>query len=68
MKLFYCYSRSLRLFINSFGINYIATSKSKVSNKQFWTFAQSERLSELIALWTKLNKEEGYGKNHNFKD
>lgn len=72
-KPFYCYSRSLRLFLNSFGIDYIATSVNRNSNKQFWTFPKSDKLNKLIDLWQSLQhynlKEEAYGqKAKHFKD
>lgn len=45
---FYCYNPRLRKFLNQNGLTWLERGVNENSESPYWTFWQSERLSELI--------------------
>lgn len=52
--IFYCYSKKLRFFIQSFGVDYIDRNVNKNTNVTYWTFKKSDALDKIILLYNKV--------------
>lgn len=52
--IFYCYSKRLKLFIQSYGINYIDKGLNKNTQTIYWTFNKSENLDKIISLYNEV--------------
>lgn len=50
-KYFYCYSRNLKNRLLDEGERFICVGINERSNKRFWLFEQSEKLSEVLSDW-----------------
>lgn len=53
-NIFYCYSKRLKLFIQSFGIGYMDSNINKNTNTKYWTFEKSEKLDKIIDLYNEV--------------
>lgn len=51
---FYCYSKKMAYFLRSFDQRYISTKVNINSGMRYWTFAKSDRLNDLIQLWSSI--------------
>ena len=50
--IYYCYSKRLMFFLRAMRESYISVGINKRANTKFWTFKKSDRLDELIKLWS----------------
>lgn len=50
-KYFYCYSNNLKNRLLEEGERFICVGINERSNKRFWLFEQSEKLSEVLTDW-----------------
>ena len=50
-KYFYCYSWNLKEFFIEHGIPIIMYSKNTNTNKTFWVFENSLKITELLDIW-----------------
>ena len=50
-KYFYCYSWNLKEFLLEHNIPIIMYSKNTNTNKTFWVFENSSKITELLYIW-----------------
>ena len=50
-KYFYCYSWNLKEFLLEHNIPIIMYSKNTNTNKPFWVFENSSKITELLYIW-----------------
>ena len=50
-KYFYCYSWNLKEFLTSNNIPIVMYSKNPNTNKMFWVFENSAKITELLNVW-----------------
>jgi hypothetical protein len=50
-KYFYCYSWNLKEFLLKHSIPMIMYSKNTNTNKTFWVFENSSKITELLDVW-----------------
>lgn len=50
-KYFYCYSWNLKQFLLDNNITMIMYSKNTNTNKMFWVFENSSKITELLTIW-----------------
>lgn len=50
-KYFYCYSYNLKCFLVNNGVHFITHSIHTSTNKKFWVFESSDRITELLTQW-----------------
>lgn len=55
-KLFYCYSKRLKGFIESNGISYISKGLHSKSKRPFWLYGVDERLDSILKRWDEYKK------------
>lgn len=54
---FYCYSPNLKAKLLTAGERFICVGINETTQRKFWLFAQSDRLSEVLSEWTALRKQ-----------
>ena len=55
-KYFYCYSWNLKEFLTENNIPIIMYSKNTNTNKTFWVFENSSKITELLSVWRSRKK------------
>lgn len=55
-KYFYCYSWNLKEFLTENNIPIIMYSKNTNTNKTFWVFENSSKITELLNVWRSRKK------------
>ncbi len=50
-KYFYCYSWNLKQFLLKNDIKLVMYSRNTNTNKMFWVFENSTKITELLDLW-----------------
>ena len=50
-KYFYCYSKPLKDFLLNNGERFILKATHDKTHKQYWVFASSKKIDELLAEW-----------------
>lgn len=48
---FYCYSPKMKQFFCDNGLRYITKSVHDKTNKPFWVFESSNKITDLLELW-----------------
>ena len=56
MRYFYCYSTKMVDFFCKNGLRYIRSDIHKKTNKRFWVFESSDKITYLLNMW-RLNKQ-----------
>lgn len=51
-KVYYCYSRHLKVFLEKNGEEVIATGKHPRTDKRFWMFLRNQSLDALLGQWS----------------
>lgn len=55
-KYFYCYSWNLKEFLTENNIPIVMYSKNTNTNKTFWVFENSSKITELLDIWRSRKK------------
>ena len=50
-KIFYCYSKPLKDFLNNNNIQYFSSAIHPNTKKKFWMFEGNEELNKQLAVW-----------------
>jgi hypothetical protein len=57
IKLFYCYSKRLKGFIESNGISYLSKGLHAKSKRPFYLYEVTENLDKILKRWDKYKEE-----------
>lgn len=55
-KLFYCYSKRLKGFIESNGVSYVSKGLHSKSKRPFWLYGVDENLDLILKRWNEYKK------------
>lgn len=56
-ELFYCYSNRLHYWLKSLKFKYLSVGVNKNTNKNYWTYAKSEKLDSAISLYNSVKHD-----------
>ena len=54
-KYFFCYSVKLKLFLKSLEFRYEMSGNNNKTDKPYWVYLRSEKLSKALDDWRKIN-------------
>lgn len=54
-KYFFCYSLRLKLFLKSLGFRYEIAGNNNKTDKPYWAYLRSEKLSDALGNWRNIN-------------